>query len=639
MKRLTPIIFCLFFPLIWPSFSQSQGRGEIVIVFTHDLHSYFLPHQTDDARGMSQQGGYAKIASLIHEYRKKYGEKLLVVDAGDFSMGTLFHTVFRKEASELVLMAEMGYEVITLGNHEFDFHPDGLAEALKTAREKIPSPPIMVAANLSFGPPDPRDLKLRQMGQAYPIKKYVILRKGNYRIGIFGLLGRDAKDDAPFARPLKFLDPVETAKETVKALKNEGVDFIVCLSHSGTSPQKSRSEDEHLSRSVPEIDLIVSGHTHTVLLRPIIQGKTVIASAGRYGEHIGVVKFAEAQGSTRLEEYKLIPVTAHIPDEPRIAKLIAQYKLKIDKSVLSSYELTFDGVIGEINYRTESLNEAYARRGETGLGNLIADAFRHAIKEVEGENYEPVHLAIQPLGLIRSSFFQGKITVNDVFRVLSLGLGRDGRPGYPLLTTYLSGKEIKQLMEIETTVSRIKRDAHLQVSGVKMKYNPYRLPFDRVISVEVQSPEGHYQPLIPDRLYRVAMNYYSAQMVDYITRVSHGLIVMKPKDKSGNLMTRIEDGIVKMPASGSQGELKEWVALTLFLKSFPDINENGIPDVPPRYQRPEGRITSLPSWNPVDLMQGATYLTWIAGGLVLFLFLILGFLLWFIAKKLRRQRS
>ena len=107
-----------------------KGR-DLMILFTHDLHSYFLPHRILTSEGNPlQQGGYARLAHLIDEQRKLHGQKTLLVDAGDFSMGTLFHTAFMQEAFELRLMGKMGYDVGTLGNHDFDFRNDGLARML-----------------------------------------------------------------------------------------------------------------------------------------------------------------------------------------------------------------------------------------------------------------------------------------------------------------------------------------------------------------------------------------------------------------------------------------------------------------------------------------------------------------------------
>jgi len=615
------ILICLSYPLDCP------GR-ELTILFTHDLHSYFLPPKEE------MPGGYAKLATLINRYRLREGGNCLLLDAGDFSMGTLFHTSFSKESSELILMAEMGYDAITLGNHDFDFRPDGLAEALKVAQARLSHPPAIIASNLSFGPPDSRDQKLRQMVEEYPVKKYLILNRDGIRIGIFGLLGHDARDDAPFARPVKFTDPIETAKEIVKTLKGkEKADIIICLSHSGTSPNKSRSEDELLARAVPEIDVIISGHTHTILTKPLQQGKTIIGSAGCYGEYLGVIKLKiDAKNEATLKEYRLIPVTADVPDYPPLAKKINYFKKIVERSYLALYGVRYDDVVAEIAFNTETLPQAYSLKGETSLGNLITDAFRFAIKHAEGKYYEPVHLVIQPLGLIRSSLFKGLITNSDVFRVLSLGLGPDGLPGYPLLTAYLSGEEIKQLMEVETTISRLKRDAHLQISGAKLTYNPNRTPFDRVLSVNIIE-EGVDRTLLPNRLYRVAMNYYCAQMVDYITRVSYGLLKMEPKDREGKRVTKIEERIVKTYTPHGERELKEWLALASYLKSFPDGNGNGIPDVPSRYRTPEGRIIALPSWHPWDLIRGGNFITWGALSFLVTALFFLGLAVWFAVKK------
>lgn len=611
----------------------------ITILFTHDLHSYFLPHR--ETGNTEDHGGYARLATLIKEERKREGECLLVVDAGDFSMGTLFHTLFTREAAELMLMAEMGYDAITFGNHDFDFRLDGLAQALLLARSRLSQPPQMVASNVSFGPPMPQDALFRRAVEQYPVKPYTVITRGGIRIGIFGLLGRDAWDDAPFARPLQFSDPIVSAREITKSLKErENVDLVICLSHSGTSPHKDHSEDEHLARSVPDIDIIVSGHTHTVLPSPIMQGQTIIASAGRYGAYLGAM-VVEVPGGSRphLLGYRLIPVTDNIPEDPPIKARIATFLREIDSLFLAPYGTRYGDVIAEVGYDIDTLDQAYRRNGESGLGNLVTDAFRYAIAKAEGHNYTQIHLAIEPIGVIRSSFILGTIATSDIFRVLSLGLGPDGTPGYPLLTTYLTGKDVKRLLEVETTVARMKRDAHLQVSGVRCTYNPHRLPFDRVMSLALEERDGTYRSVDPARLYRVAMNYYCAQMVDYISRVSHGLLVVTPRDRSGHPVSRIEDGIVRVPTGKGGGELKEWQALALYLRSFSDEDGNGLPEVPLRYQHPEGRIKAIPSWYPRDLTCGATAITWLTLAITLILVLVAVAAISYILKRILLRKT
>ena len=642
MKKIAALIFSLVLIIIFAGNSAVAGNKdrELVILFTHDLHSYFLPHRilTEEGNQM-QQGGYAKLAYLIKEQRLLHQNKTLLVDAGDFSMGTLFHTSFLQEASELRLMGKMGYDVVTFGNHDFDFHPDGLARMLQITRSKSKHLPALTASNIVFSKNDPGDAELKQAFQSYPVKEYMIIKKNGIRIGLFGIIGKDAGHDAPFAKPLTFADPVRTSKRIVDILKNkEKVDIVICLSHSGTSPVKEYSEDEKLAKAVPQIDVIISGHTHRILTQPIITGKTIIVSSGRYGENLGVLKILYSKGKDiRLAAYDLQNVTAGIPDNITIAKDIAGYKNIVNRNFLSAYRLTFDQVIAESDFNMESLASAYAHPREMGLGNMITDAYRYAIKKAEGKNYEYVHFALVPLGLIRDSFRKGKITVADAFQVLSTGTGADGVAGYPLLAFYINGKELKDILEVETSVAPLKKvDAHLQVSGVKFKFNPQRILFDRVTQVFVQDEEGDYEPLDSQKLYRVCSNLYTAGMINYVSEVSHGLISIKPKDKNGRALPDVKQAIIYTDKNSPKAaELKEWIALVQYMRSFKDTNKNGIPDIPEKYHKPEGRIQAEPSMNPVKLIAGGNAITY--GALFIGIILLCAwlFLMWQVIRKIR----
>jgi 5'-nucleotidase/UDP-sugar diphosphatase len=224
--------------------APASYNKELMIVFTHDLHSYFMPHQvlTQDGNQV-QQGGYAKLAYLIKGQQLFERNKTITVDAGDFSMGTLFHTSFMQEASELRLMEKMGYDVVTFGNHDFDFRADGLATMLQTAKSKSDQLPAMIASNIVFSKNDPADAKLKQAFKDYPVTQYTVIEKNGIRIGLFGIMGNDASHDILYAKPVKFADPVDTSKHMVDILKKkEKVDLIICLSHSGTSPAGKRSD-------------------------------------------------------------------------------------------------------------------------------------------------------------------------------------------------------------------------------------------------------------------------------------------------------------------------------------------------------------------------------------------------------------
>jgi 2',3'-cyclic-nucleotide 2'-phosphodiesterase (5'-nucleotidase family) len=628
---------------------DGASSGKLVILFTHDLHSYFLPQRLSSSSGPDRtEGGYAKLYTLIKGYQKRFKGQTLLVDGGDFSMGTLFHTAFMTDALELRLMGRMGYDATTLGNHDFDFRLDGLARSLMKARAMERRLPAIVASNVVFGPPCTEDASLRQAFAAYPVRPYIVLERNGLRIGLFGLLGKDAKTDAPFTAPVTFADPVATARALCETLRTrEKVDLVVCLSHSGTSTDPKRSEDETLAREVPQIDVIVSGHTHTVLRKPRVIGKTIIVSCGSYGSYLGILELSHLPGQgTTWTAYNLSRISEPVLDDDELLKEITGYKATVERDYLGAYGIRFDQVIAESGYDMETVAQIYARKGETGIGNLIADAYRLAIEKAEGPSGDPVHLTIQPIGHIRSSFLKGKVTVDDIFRVLSLGLGTDGTPGYPLLTAYLTGAEIKKLLEVETTVSHLKDDAHLQISGMRCTYNPHRIPFDRVTSVEVQTRGGTYAPLDPTQLYRVGMNHYTAAMVDYVSRVSHGLLTIVPKDRTGRPLRTLHEAVVSLrgkdgsaSADGGVTQIKEWAALTDFLRHFPDTDGNGIPDIPERYRGPEGRLVSLPSWNPVKLIAGGTAVTYGLLGLCLAALILVVLLVWTVRRLVRRHHQ
>lgn len=635
------LLIFLIIPTVFgtPKDTRAQSAPsavQLTILFTHDLHSYFLPHAALTEAGRPVlHGGYARLARLIERQRALRGNQVLLVDAGDFSMGTLFHTTFMTEAAELRLMGEMGYDVTTFGNHDFDFHNDGLAEMLRVARSKGVRLPAIVASNVAFSG-DVAESALKEAFRQYPVRDYIILERNGLRIGLFGLMGKDAADDAPFAKPLAFADILTSARRIVEILKNsEKADVIVCLSHSGTSAVKSHSEDERLARHVPEIDVIISGHTHTVLPQPLLVGKTLIVSAGCYGEFLGVLNLrVERGGNVTATSYELMPVRADFPEDPRLAADILKFRQAVDRDYLASFGYRWDQVIAEADFHLEPLSSIYANPRETGLGNLITDSFRHAVERAEGRNHEYIHLAIDPLGLIRDSFRQGRITVADVFQVLSLGLGMDGVPGYPLVAAYITGREMKDLLEVQTSVAPYKTDAYLQLSGVRMTYNPNRLPFDRVTDVQVRDADGTYRPPQAERLYRICMNSYTAKMVEFLQRASHGLIRLKPKGKDGRPLGELKNARIDAdPKKPGIQELKEWVALASYMNTLPDRDVNGVPNIPEKYRGPEGRITAAPSWNPVRLIAGGSRITWgILGAGVLFL-ILLGFFIRMLCRR------
>ena len=252
------------------------------ILFTHDLHSHFLPQPAENG---GESGGYARLKTAIDREREKNPDALLL-DGGDFSIGSLIQTLYTTRAAELRTMGALGYDATTIGNHEFDHTGTGFAQMLNAAVDSGETVPVLLEANYRPAADNPDKDFIQQAMDDYGVQETLLLERGGVTYGIFGLMGVDADECAPtsgFARE----DAVQAAKRCVASLKEQGAQFIICLSHSGTGEKLETSEDEELAKAVDGIDVILSGHTHSTLTEPIVVNDTYIVSAGPYCENLG----------------------------------------------------------------------------------------------------------------------------------------------------------------------------------------------------------------------------------------------------------------------------------------------------------------------------------------------------------------
>ncbi|MFR7989337.1 MAG: bifunctional metallophosphatase/5'-nucleotidase [Anaerovoracaceae bacterium] len=599
MKKFSTaaVILCtaLFFTVTWTA-SADTSSGEnspITIVFSHDMHSHLEK--------------FPKIRTVVKQ-EKQNNDATFVLDGGDFSMGTPYQTIFKEEAAELRMMGAVGYDATTLGNHEFDYRSAGLTQMLKTAESSGDRVPHLVAANIDWEK-TLSDEEMRKDGEAlraamedYGAEEYVVIERGGVKIAVFGLFGKEADDYAPESGTY-FRDPVEAAKDVVDDIQShEKVDLIVCLSHSGTNADDpEKSEDEILARQVDGIDLIISGHTHTELSEPIVRGDTVIASAGQYNDNLGTLTFTYQDGEYKLDQYRLISLDKSVQDDPSAKDKVEQFRELVDEEYFSAFDYSWDQVLADNQVKFTSIDDFASEQGEDPLGSLIADSYRYGVKQAEGSEYEQVDVAIAPAGVIRGSFDKGEITVGDAFNALSLGTGKDGEPGYPLVSVYLTGAELKLAAEIDISISELMQPARLYFSGLNYTYNPHRLILNRAYDIVLDRGDGETEPLKNDKLYRVVADLYSAQMLGTVNSLSYGLLSVEPKDKEGNVIENFEDYIIY---DRQGGELKEWYALASYIDSF-DGNQ-----VSERYGKPEGRKILRDSWNIIDLVKKPNKFFW-----------------------------
>jgi 5'-nucleotidase len=541
-------------------------------------------------------------------------------------------------------MKDMGYDALTLGNHEFDLKPKGLARIIQAAAAKGGMPAV-VFSNAVFSKESDRDDALEEVFNKGMVKPYIVLEKGGIKIGIFGLMGKDAAEKSPFASPVKFSDPIEISKEMVKVLREkEKVDMVICLSHSGLSKDKSLSEDEILAKKVQGIDVIVGGHSHTRLEKPIGIDSTFVVQASSYGNCVGVLDLLWENGKVKLKNYRLIDIDAAIPGDMALQKKVESFIETIDRDVLQKVGLSSKKGIGQTAFDLTIVED------ESNLGNLIADSIRWYVNKHDYDPKDPptkTVVAIESNGLIRDDLLRGKtgaLAVGDVFRTIPLGIGLDDTMAYPLVSCYLHASEIKKALEVLTSIYPRKGSAYfLQVSGLKFTYNPRRVIFDRVTRIWLGSEEEGYLPLdyseSNKNLYRIATNIYDAAFLKIVGKYTYQVLKIVPKDRNGGPVADLAAFCVDADKSqpGIQ-ELKEWIGLMEYIKSFPDTNGDGLPEIPDKYKGKLGRIVVEASWNPVSLLAGGTMVTWAALSAVVAGIIILAVIAGIMVRKVRRRR-
>ena len=633
----------LLLPVMDVPVEAADSTKQIDVLFTHDTHSHLDSFSTIVNGKQEKVGGFAKIKTLINE-KKKEDPDTLILDGGDFSMGTLVQTVYDTEAAELRMLGYLGYDVTTLGNHEFDYRSKGLANMLKAAKSSGETLPEIVVCNVDWDAMEKDGLsdgqkQIREAFEAYGVKDYVMIQKGDVKIAVVGVFGKDALECAPTCE-LSFKDPIEAVKQTVEEIrKNEDADMIACVSHSGTWEDESKSEDELLAKAVPELDLIISGHTHSELTEAIQHGNTYIVSCGEYGRNLGSLSMTQKQdGRWDLTSYDLIPVSEDIKPDQETQKQIDALMDKVDTNYLADFGYTRKEVLAENDIEFNSLEEMETKHEELNLGDIMSDAYVYAVENSEYYDGDPVDVAVVPSGTVRDTYTKGDITVEDVYNSFSLGIGRDGVAGYPLINAYLTGKELKLVAEVDASVSDFMTTARLYCSGLNFTYNPHRMILNKVTDCYLTRTDGERIEIQDDKLYHVVTDLYTGQMLGSVMKMSYGLLSLEPKDKDGKPIENLEDQAIM---EGDR-ELKAWDAIARYMQSFDDTDGDGIANVPEYYASLHDRKVVDNSKNIIDLVKNpnkfAVMIVLICL-VILVIFVLVTVLIRKVVRKIRKKKN
>lgn len=372
--------------------AYTKGKTyKLTILHTNDHHGHFWPNKDGEY-------GLAARATLIKEIReeiKKDGGHVLLVDAGDVNTGTPQSDMLDAEP-DFKGMAELGYDVMALGNHEFD-------NSLKTIfKQRRWAGFPFVSANIYYKNTSRR---------VFP--SHVHKRLADLKVTIFGLTTEDTpiKSNPEYSKNLRFVPVVEEARKIVPKLR-KNTDVLIAVTHAGHYQNENRGSnapgDVAIARAVNGIDLIVGGHTQIPLFEADVQNGTLIVQAQDWGKYLGRVDLEIKDGKVTLKEYKLIPVNLkgtqeRVAQDTNMEQMLKPYKDKGDQMLSLEVGATEVDLIGE---------RLVVRLGETNLGNLITEAYRQKFN---------ADFAITNSGGVRASIPAGKITLESIMNVLPFG--------------------------------------------------------------------------------------------------------------------------------------------------------------------------------------------------------------------------
>jgi len=645
---LTTILVVASFLGIPGNLKSYAGETEelyFCILHTNDMQSALIPHSPAVDYHPEEEdptiGGFARLATAVDEIRENKmgeGEPVLLFDAGDFLGGSAFAWLaLNGYAAELTIMQKMGYDAVVIGNHEYDYGPDVLAQYLLQAGYPEAHQKTLVLASNTEAPP------------AHPLAARGLYRKAGMfelenglKVGVFGLIGKDAILVMGDSGDMQFLDQHEAARQAVDELKEQGANVIVGITHSGVD------EDRELAREVPGIDVIVGGHSETALYKPVLQGATIIVQAGSLGMYLGQLELAynSNTGKVRVRNEEndhpfLIPIDSSFACDAEIDALVQEYTLILNAYIEEVTGGKFDDVMSTVA-KSDFILSNQPPLSETPLGNFVADAVRVVAQEIIGKR---VDVASQANGCIRKSIFPGttehsggNVSFYEIVEATGMGHGLDGYPGCPIASVYLTGEEVRRVLEVNILLQEFMGDSYfLQFSGLRYSYNPVNavlltIPFVNlpipttraVTSAELYTGDG-IQPVnsekyIPlkrgdEELYNLVTDVYLLLFLPLVTDMLPQLEVV-PKNADGEPvpLERLDELIVHH-ADGR--ELKVWEAVVSYAAAqLPGVD--GVPQIPDYYEGVAGRINK--TWT-FPLVGWLLLILAVTGAGIVFLFL------------------
>jgi 5'-nucleotidase len=466
---LLAIAFVLFILAVYAHAPINSGREfNVTILHSNDLHAH---DESFMERGRSV-GGMARIAHLIKTI-KNDRKDVIAVDAGDFFQGT---TLFQKYGgeTEVSLLNQAGYDIVTLGNHEFDNGPNNLAEKLKAAKFTT------ISCNLDFS-------KVPELDSF--VKPSVTKVVEGQTIAFIGAVTPDLEHVALRTPPVKLkatgADWMNPIKAEVERYERQGVNKIVLVTHCGIEL------DKELAQSLSDVDVIIGGHSHTRLNEPVwvehLDGsKTAIVQTGSYGRALGKLDLAFDQKGALIQadtHYHLINITERIKEDPSVLAYVQEKSkplLALRKEIVGFAEGEFDNRFTNVPW-------------DSSIGDVITDALVE-----EGASYGAT-IAFQNRGGIRARIEKGPISEEKIRELLPF----DNR----VILASIDGEHLRALLE--HSLAGPLAGSFLDVHGIKFGYDPNKPKGQRLVFALAEDENGAWVPIQSNGVYKIAVNDYT----------------------------------------------------------------------------------------------------------------------------------
>lgn len=557
---------------------------------------------TDNSNMANQSGTASGGANASSSGTAGSNAKTFVLDAGGFSIGTVYQSIFASSAPELRTMGEMGYDATGMAASEFSYGETALGSMLskassyrktkktttstynrKTYQTETTTTfhntmPVVTCGNLDWKKTlsargHQKDARMLQKAwNQYDVTDYTVIKKNGIRMAVFGLMG-EQQGKKTEEQGVFWNDRISRAKEIVAEIRaNEKVDLITCLSSGGVSDIKGqKGEDVDLAKEVDGIDLILSANGNHAISTPIVKNHTTIVAAKGETQQTGHLVLKKNGSFYRVRQYHLYDMNQAVKKDSGTAETVAAFRSAVNRKYMKQYGYRYDQKL--VNNK----------EGIASTGDLVSDAMRR-------DTHADVAL-ISDASL--TAMKQGVVTGAVAYDTCGQGLGPDGTSGDPVVVAYLNGKDVRKLAEITQSQSA-KNDLNaIHLSGLIYSYNAHRIPMNQTFDLRL-ARNGTKQKIDNNKQYKVALGYTEVKYLFQKRTSRFDPLRITFHEKNGNTVSAPDRLVLR----NNGKEVKEWQTLASYLQHMSSKQ------LANTYHRNDDRAMNRTGWNPLTLFSG-----------------------------------